>query len=338
MSSGPDTCVIGGMKDVWECYRTELAAVEDQIRQHLDSKVPLVNIVSAHILSSGGKRIRPLLLILSARLAGPPPAGTGQHASLLAGLVEYIHTATLLHDDVVDHADLRRGKQTARGLWGNQISILVGDYLYSKAICHIVGFRNQEINECLSEACRKMAEGELMQLSYKAGDGLSEREYLKIVEYKTGALIAAACRMGAVVAGVDPARRNALYRFGQNLGIAFQVADDALDYAAQRESLGKLLGKDLGEGNVTLPLLHLQTHCTDAERRRLTEVLEHRKDANGELAWIVSLMERYGSITYAMTTAQGFVESAKAYLDTFEDSVHKRALRVVADYMVARDH
>lgn len=329
-----NTCAIAGMSDVWDYYRVELDDVEDQIRQNLDSKVALVNTVCAHILNSGGKRIRPLLLILSARLAGY----SGRDDVLLAGLIEYIHTATLLHDDVVDHADLRRGRKTAGGLWGNQVAILVGDYLYCTAICRIVGFRSQDVNECLSEACRKMAEGELMQLSYKNDASISEREYLKIVEHKTGALIAAACRMGAVVADAEPAQRDALFQFGQAIGVAFQVADDTLDYAAPRESLGKSLGKDLGEGQVTLPLLHLRTHCTDKERARLAEVMEQKPNINGELAWVVSLMERYGSIDYAMAAARGFVQAAKAHLDLFEDSLHKRALHVVADYMVSRDH
>jgi len=334
MPNSPDTCVIAGMRDVWECYRVELAAVEDQIRQNLDSKVALVNIVSAHILNSGGKRIRPLLLILSARLAGY----TGSHDVLLASLIEYIHTATLLHDDVVDHADLRRGKTTARGLWGNQVAILVGDYLYSKAICHIVGFRNQDVNESLSEACRKMAEGELMQLSYKDQSTHSEPEYLKIAEYKTGALIAAACRMGAVLAEAEPAQRDALFQFGQALGLAFQVADDTLDYSAQRESLGKLLGKDFGEGYFTLPLLHLKQCCTSSERQGLIEIMKSAHDGEARLGWIIALMERYGSIEYALATARRFVENAKIHLESFEDSVHKRALHAVADYMVARDH
>jgi octaprenyl-diphosphate synthase len=322
------------MREVWECYRSELTAVEDQIRQNLDSKVALVNLVSAHILNSGGKRIRPLLLILSARVAGY----SGDQDILLASLIEYIHTATLLHDDVVDQADLRRGKTTARGLWGNQVSILVGDYLYSKAICHIVGFHNQDVNECLSEACRKMAEGELMQLSYKEHDGHSERDYLKIAEYKTGALIAAACRMGAVLADADPVQRHALFEFGQAVGLAFQVADDTLDYAAQRGSLGKLLGKDLGEGHVTLPLLHLKQSCTESERRELAEILRKEQDVEAKLGWIISLMERYGSIEYAQSTARRFIEDAKVHLESFEDSVHKRALHIVADYTVARDH
>jgi octaprenyl-diphosphate synthase len=334
MPNGPETCAIEGMREVWECYRGELDAVEDQIRQNLDSKVALVNIVSAHILNSGGKRIRPLLLVLSARLAGY----TGPRDILLASLIEYIHTATLLHDDVVDHADLRRGKTTARALWGNQASILVGDYLYSKAICHIVGFHNQDVNECLSIACRKMAEGELMQLSYKDDDGHSEREYLKIAEHKTGALIAAACRMGAVLADADSIQRDAMFRFGQKLGVAFQVADDTLDYAARGDVLGKLVGKDLGEGNVTLPLLHVKQYCTEAERQRLAEIMQTGEDVDGHFGWITALMERYGSIDYALATARRYVEDAKVCLDAFEDSVHKRALHIVADYMVARDH
>ena len=334
MPNGPETCAIEGMRDVWECYRGELEAVEDQIRQNLDSKVALVNIVSAHILNSGGKRLRPLLLVLSARLAGY----TGSHDILLASLIEYIHTATLLHDDVVDHADLRRGKTTARGLWGNQASILVGDYLYSKAICHIVSFHNQDVNECLSVACRKMAEGELMQLSYKDQDSHSEGEYLKIAEYKTGALIAAACRMGAVLADADPVQRDAMFQFGQALGVAFQVVDDTLDYAAHGEVLGKLVGKDLGEGNVTLPLLHVKQYCTESERQRLTEIMKTDGDSDGHFGWITALMEHYGSIDYALAIARRYVEDAKVCLDAFEDSVHKRALHIVTDYMVARDH
>src|SRR5881628_424739 len=160
MQNGPATSTIHTMADVWEAYRDELEGVEDQVRKNLDSSVTLVNTVAAHILSGGGKRIRPLLLLLCARLCGY----SAKDHLILGSLVEYIHTATLLHDDVVDDADLRRGRQTARKVWGNQVSILVGDYLYSKAICQIVGFRNQAINEVLSEACRKMAEGEVLQL------------------------------------------------------------------------------------------------------------------------------------------------------------------------------
>src|SRR2546428_3746998 len=319
------------MSDVGECYRLGVMAVEDQIRQNLDSKVALVNTVAAHILNSGGKRIRPLLLILCARLVGY----TGRDDVILASLIEYIHAATLLHDDVVDHAEFRRGRRTAGGLWGNQVAILVGDYLYSKAICHIVGFRNQDVNECLSEACRKMAEGELMQLSYKDDASISEREYVKVVAYKTGSLISAAWRIGAVLADADPALRDALFQFGQAIGVAFQVADDTLDYAAPRESLGKSQGKDLGEGNVTLPLLHLRRHCTDAERMRLVEVMEKKSNGNGGLAWVVSLMERYGSVYYSIGPPRGVVPAAQGPPAPFQGFAPQPGPPIVAAHTVS---
>src|SRR5256712_11088403 len=182
-----------------------------------------------------------------------------------------------------------------------------------------------------------MAEGELMQLSYKDDASISEREYVKVVAYKTGSLIAAACRIGAVVADADPALRDALFQFGQAIGVAFQVADDTLDYAAPRESLGKSQGNDLGEGNVTLPLLHLRRHCTDAERLRLAEVKEKKPNGNGELAWVVSLMERYGSNDYAMGTARGIVRAAKGHLDLVEGFVPKRGPQVGARDQGVRD-
>src|SRR4026209_2666145 len=186
MPQTPITPTINNMADVWEAYRDELEGMERQARANLDSSVALVNTVAAHILNSGGKRIRPFLLLLSARLCGY--AGRDHHQ--LASLVEFIHTASLLHDDVVDEADIRRGRRTARKVWGNQISILVGDYLYSKAFCQVVDFHNHGINEVLGEACKKMAEGEVLQLYYNGNPSMSETEYLKIVEHKTAGLIA----------------------------------------------------------------------------------------------------------------------------------------------------
>src|SRR5690349_5995298 len=211
MKEGQTTSSIQTMTDVWEAYRGELEGVEEQIHKSLDSSVALVNTVAAHILSSGGKRIRPLLLTLCGRLCGY----TGQDVFVLASLVEFIHTATLLHDDVVDDADLRRGRRTARKVWGNQVSILVGDYLYSKAICHIVGFRNQGINEVLSEACRKMAEGEVLQHYYIGNPLITESEYLRIVENKTAGLIAASCKIGSIIGNSTEYQQAVLIHFGQ---------------------------------------------------------------------------------------------------------------------------
>jgi len=238
---------------------------------------------------------------------------------------------------VVDDADLRRGRPTARKLWGNQISILVGDYLYSKAICQIVRFRNQSINEALSEACRKMAEGEVLQLYYNGNPLITEGEYLRIVEHKTAGLIAAACRIGGIIGGAPVDKQAALFRFGQHLGIAFQVADDTLDYAANGDRLGKSLGQDLRQGKATLPLLHLLQHCPGQDMQMIKDRMETRTLTEADLLRIISLMQEYGSIAYAMERAHTFVAAANRDLDLFEDSLPKRALSVVADYMVTRD-
>jgi octaprenyl-diphosphate synthase len=333
MPNGPTTSMLQTMPDVWDAYKKELEEVEDQVRQNLDSKVALVNTVAAHILNSGGKRIRPLLLVLSARLCGY----TGKDDIILGSLIEFIHTATLLHDDVVDEADLRRGRRSASRLWGNQVSILVGDYLYSKAICHIVGLRNQAINEVLSAVCCKMAEGEVLQLSVSDHALVTEGEYLRIVEYKTAALIAASCRLGAIISDVPADQEDALFRFGQHLGIAFQLADDTLDYAANSDRLGKSLGQDLRQGKVTLPLLHLLQHCPEQDKQLIKDRMETRTLTDVDLNRILSLMKEYGSIRYALERARAFVVAAKTDLAFFEDSSAKRALCVVADYMVDRD-
>lgn len=333
MPQGPITFTINSMADVWEAYRDELDGVERQVRSNLDSSVALVNTVAAHILNSGGKRIRPLLLLLCARLCGY----TGRDHHQLGSLVEFIHTATLLHDDVVDDADIRRGQRTARKVWGNQISILVGDYLYSKAICQIVDFRSQGINEVLAEACKKMAEGEVLQLYYNGNPAMPEADYFKIVEHKTGGLIAAACRMGAILADASDAQQNALFRFGQHLGIAFQVADDTLDYTANGERLGKTLGQDLRQGKATLPLLHLLHHCSEEDRQMIIDRMETRTLTEEDLGRLIRLMDELGSITYAVDRAQSYIAAAQRDLSQFEDSTAKRALSVAADYMVTRD-
>ena len=321
------------MADVWDSYRQELDGVEDRINKNLDSSVTLVNTVAAQILSGGGKRIRPLLLLLSARLCGYP---ANEHHQL-GSVVEFIHTATLLHDDVVDEADLRRGKKTARKVWGNQISILVGDYLYTKAMCRVVEFRSQGINEVLSEACNKMAEGEVLQLYYNGNPDIPESEYIKIVEHKTAGLIAAACRMGAILADASEAQQGALFRFGQYLGIAFQVADDNLDYIANGASLGKTIGQDLRQGKATLPLLHLLQHCSQQDRLMIKDRMETRTLDTADLDRILLLMAEYGSVTYAMERARTYIVAAKHELDIFEDSTARRALAVTADYMITRD-
>lgn len=322
------------MDDVWEMYHGELTRVESFLHERVASDAPLINEIAHYMLSSGGKRMRPLLLVATARLCHY----AGDDHIRLASVVEFIHSATLLHDDVIDQGEIRRGKKAVRSLWGNHASILVGDYLYSNAMALGLALENTEVNMTLLEACQRMIEGEVIQHARNSDIGLTEQDYLRIIRSKTASLIAATCRLSGLISGVSPVQREALWDFGHHLGMAFQVADDTLDYIASGERLGKALGKDLDEGKITLPLLHLLQGCSPAERREIRRVIEGEGRPQSELAFIVELMHRYGSVQYATTIAHGFVDVAKARLAVFEDSPHKHALTVVADYFVSRDH
>ena len=322
------------MDQVWSNYKEALDEVEEQIKKGLDSEVPLINKVAYHILNSGGKRIRPLLLIISAQLCNP----VDKRHIHLAGMVEFIHTATLLHDDVLDTAEIRRGIPAARVLWGNQASILVGDYLYTLAVCQAVKMENFEINYLLSTTCRRMSEGETLQMVHSRDFGLTEATYHQIIEYKTAALLSASCRLGGIIANESEEGKEALSRYGRNLGIAFQVADDTLDYVADRARLGKSPGKDIKEGKITLPLLHLLQSCTSKERKELKKILRKEPFLKRDFSHVIGLMEQYGSIAYARQKAQDYANRAKNDLSVFSDSVHRRSLCAVADYVVLRDH
>ncbi len=333
MSTDPVVKTLDTMEEVWEAFRPELNEVEAQIQKNLDSHAPLIHTVADDILSSGGKRIRPLLLILSARLFGY----LEKNYLLLGSLIEFIHTATLLHDDVIDEADMRRGKQTARRLWGNQASILVGDYLYSQAMALIASFHNHDINEIMADACRKMAEGEVLQLCANSQPDLTEEAYLKIVEYKTATLVAASCKVGAIIGGAPLEEQMALSRFGFNLGMAFQLADDWLDYSADRTRLGKSLGQDIRQGMITLPLLHLLQTCSPSEQSWLKEKIRSHSVDDQELERILTLMRAQGSLAYATSRAREYIEASALDLASFPNSPAKRSLAIVSCYMVNRD-
>ncbi len=323
------------MDQVWSTYKEILEEAEEQIRKGVDSEVDLINKVAHYILNSGGKRIRPLLLIICAHLSD----FSNKNQMLIAGgIVEFIHTATLLHDDVIDNAEIRRGIPPARRLWGNQASILVGDYLYTLAVCQAVKMENLEINYLLSSTCRKMSEGEALQLSHNNDFNLTEAVYLQIIEYKTASLLSASCRLGGIISNASNEKKEALSRFGRNLGMAFQVADDTLDYIADRRRLGKSLGKDLKEGKITLPLLHLLQNCTVAERKKLKKLMLGDKFLQKNLKEVIGLMEKHGSIAYAIQRAQDFINRAKSDLSIFKDSIHRQSMMTVADYVIRRDH
>ncbi|MFQ5588571.1 MAG: polyprenyl synthetase family protein [Nitrospiria bacterium] len=323
------------MDQVWADHKELLSETEEQIQRGLQSKVELVNTVTHHILNSGGKRIRPLLLIISAHLCDYLEK---ERIFLTSAILEFIHTATLLHDDVIDNAEVRRGISPARVLWGNQASILVGDYLYTLALSHALQMDNFEVNSLLATTCLRMAEGETLQLYHNGDLNLSEDTYLQIIEYKTAMLISASCKLGGMISKSSEERKEALSQFGKNLGMAFQVADDTLDYVADGARLGKSLGEDLKEGKITLPLLHLLQHCTTEEKAFLDGIMTSKNTLATDLQKVITLMKNYGSIDYAINRAQGFANAAKSALSVFSASPHKDALLTIADYVVHRDH
>jgi octaprenyl-diphosphate synthase len=322
------------LQEVWDTYRPELEKVEALIHKNLNSDSSLVNEIALYILSSGGKRIRPLLVIMTARLC----RYAGEQHLFLAMLVEFIHTATLLHDDVIDQGDIRRGKKSVRALWGNHASILVGDYLYVSAAANSLELNDGEINRALLGACSRMIEGEMTQYVHHSDLNVTVEEYLSIVRNKTASLMSAACRLGAVVAKVSEVKKEILTQFGMDLGIAFQVSDDTLDYAANKTVFGKALGSDLKEGKITLPLLHLLRSCTEEESLKIKRIVKGADVPERDFGYIKSLMLRYGSIQYALDIARQYVDTAKSRLDHFDDSLHKKALLALSDYVVARDH
>jgi octaprenyl-diphosphate synthase len=319
--------------DVLELYKEDLKRVEAQIKEDLNTDIPLISDVGSHLLNGGGKRFRPLLMMLCSRLCDY----SGRDDALLASVVEFIHTATLLHDDVVDEAAVRRGQPAAREIWGNQASILVGDYLYSKAIYKAVALKNQEVNEILSTTTKKMSEGEILQLSKTADINITEKEYLEVIECKTAALISATCRLAGVISDVSEEKKDALTGFGWNIGMAFQLIDDTLDYTANKDRLGKALGKDLSEGKITMPLLHALKNCNETERSVIRKIIEEGNIREDKLEAIHALLKKYNAIDYSLSKAKVYIMTAKEGLSSFEDSIAKQSLIAVANYAVTRD-
>jgi octaprenyl-diphosphate synthase len=315
-------------------YKYDMELMERRIHESIGTEVPLIQEVSTYILGSGGKRFRPLLLLLSARLCG-----YHDHSAeyVLGGVVEYLHTASLLHDDVVDEAKIRRGRTSANSLWGNQASILVGDYLYSKALYHAVRLENQRVMNVLSETTTAMSEGEVLQLTNISNIDITEADYFRLVDCKTGVLISAACRLGAIISKAPLSQEDALTAYGKKLGLAFQITDDTLDYAADPSQLGKTLGKDLAEAKVTLPLIYLMRKADTHERAALQTILQADEVKAEDLTYTLGLMEKYGSVTEALTRAQTLSDEAKAVLKVFPDSLPRRALAALADYVVQRE-
>jgi len=309
----------------------DMLRVNQVISDNLASHVVLINQLSQHIILSGGKRLRPMLVILSARAC----SYQGEEDALLAAVVEFIHTATLLHDDVVDDSDMRRGQQTASTIWGNEAAVLVGDYLYSRAFQMMVRAQSMPIMDLLANATNTIAQGEVLQLLNINDADTSEEKYHEVIYGKTACLFEAATRIGGMLAGVDTATEQALKNYGKHLGIAFQLVDDALDYSAQSEQLGKNVGDDLAEGKPTLPLIHALQKGNAAQQTMIREAIEN--GSNQDFEAISKAIEETGALKYTLDQAQTQADMAKQAIAGLDDSVYTQALTYLADYAVERN-
>jgi octaprenyl-diphosphate synthase len=317
---------VGG--DLEACNRTIVA--------HMDSPVALIPQLAAHIVAAGGKRLRPLLTLASARLCGYPGAADGERHIRLAACVEFIHTATLLHDDVVDESVLRRGLASANAVFGNKASVLVGDFLFARAFQLMVADGSLSVLSILSQTAATIAEGEVLQLVTQNDLSTPDARYLEVIKGKTAALFSAACQIGAVVADRPVAEEMALADYGMNLGIAFQLVDDALDYAADQAKLGKTVGDDFREGKITLPVL-VAYRAGDADERAFwRRTIEASEQADADLDEALRLMARRNAISETLIRAADFAAVAKAALEVFPESRLRRTLADVADYTVSR--
>ncbi len=310
----------------------EMKAVDQLIVNELSSDVILINQMSHYIIGSGGKRLRPMLLLLAAKSLGE----VKDNHLVLAAVIEFIHTATLLHDDVVDESDLRRGKESANAVWGNAASVLVGDYLYSSAFQMMVRTNNMRVMEILSTTTTAIAEGEVLQLLNCNNPDTTEEKYLEVIARKTAILFSAATRLAAVLSDADEKVEEALAVYGQQLGVAFQLIDDALDYKSTTEDLGKNLGDDLAEGKPTLPLIYAISHGTESQAKVIIEAIKQgSRDAFSEVYDIVIATN---AIEYTEKCADQAAQKAITALDCLQDSESKDALIALAKFSVQRDH
>jgi octaprenyl-diphosphate synthase len=314
----------------------DLESCNRVIVAQMDSPVSLIPQLAAHIVAAGGKRLRPLLTLAAARLCGYPDREGGARHVDLAACVEFIHTATLLHDDVVDESQLRRGLASANAVFGNKASVLVGDFLFARAFQLMVADGSLKVLAILSKAAATIAEGEVLQLVTQNDLSTSEARYLEVIQGKTAALFAAACQIGAVVADRPEPEEAALSEFGMKLGIAFQLVDDALDYVADQAILGKTIGDDFREGKITLPVLVAFLAGDALEKAFWQRTIEALEQTDSDLDHAMRLIAEHGAIRVTLDSAQRFVQEAKAALTIFPDSPIRRALADVADYTVQR--
>lgn len=318
----------------FELVETDLARVEEAFSSNLKTGVELIPTVVDYVIRSGGKRLRPMLMILTSRLCGYQ----GDNHILLSSVVEFIHTATLLHDDVVDSAELRRGLKSANSVWGNEASVLIGDFLYSKSFSMAIEAGSMKILKVLSDATTDMAQGMVFELIKTNDIEITEEDYIKVIVDKTAVLIAAASQVGGLLGGVDAEREETLRSYGMNLGIAFQLMDDRMDYMSTEESFGKTIGTDLQEGKITLPLIKALRECSDEEKDDLKKLVGAESIDEKDLQMALRLINKYKGLDYTLEKAQNCAKMAKGNLNIFDDSEEKEALLTIADYVIEREN
>lgn len=308
----------------------DLRGVDAVILERLTSEVALINQIGGYIIGAGGKRLRPALVLLTARALG----AKDDRPLLLAAVVEFIHTATLLHDDVVDHSDLRRGRKTANAVWGNEGAVLSGDFLYSRAFQMMVDAGRPQVMRVMADTTNAIAEGEVLQLMNQGNPDVDEARYLRVIELKTAVLFRAAARLGAIAAGATAEEEARVADYGYSLGIAYQLIDDVLDYTADPEVSGKAVGNDLSEGKPTLPLIHAMRTGTADEAALISSALkDHRAD---QLEEILRIVERREAIPYTRALAEAHASRAMQAVSELKDSTHRSSLLELARFVVSR--
>ena len=322
------------LSQIFEPIRADLEKVDEEFARHVQSRVQLIPQIGQYIRTSGGKRMRPAVLLMAARLSGY----TGDRSILYAAVVEFIHTATLVHDDIIDDADLRRGRLAVHSRWGNDITVLLGDYLYIKSMALALTHDTLDIVRLLCDVTLKMIEGELFQLTKNGDADITEEEHFDIMRRKTAYLFGGCAQIGGLLGKVSKDQEQALREYGFNLGMAFQLVDDLLDYTGDEETVGKPLGSDLREGKVTLPLIHLQRQDKDGSGVQIIrDVITSRQVTETQWSDLKRNLRDHASIDYAYRKAVEFADHAKTHLYAFPSSPERDALLALPDYVLSRD-
>jgi len=320
-------------KKILDLAASDLAEIEIALKDNLKTYLEIVSKAAGHILFSGGKRFRPLLMILSAKICGYK----GTYDKTFSVIFEYLHAATLLHDDIVDEASLRRGKPVANSIYGSATAVLVGDFLLARSLSIAANTGRIEVIKAIGDVTEDMSQGEIHQLIKKGSLDLTEKEYLEVIRRKTASLMQGACLTGALIADAQEKEKDALSNFGLNLGFAFQMADDLLDYTSDTDVLGKTIGADLREGKMTLPLIYALKNAEPDDRIKMEAVISDTNFSNSDFNTLKMLLDTYGGIQYTTKLAAEHVQKAKDAISVFSPSQNRDLLSMLADYTISRD-